>query len=219
VKQVAVIGLGQFGTHVARTLVKMGCEVLVLDMDDERVAAVTDDVHRAIIGDARDLKTLEAVLNDAIDEAIVALGESNIEPSILCVLHLRKIGVPHIRSTARNDDHAMILRAVGAAEVIFPERDTAERIARLVANPDLRDMFPLSGDYRIIELVAPKKLVGHPLADVNLRKEYDLLILAVRDPGQQEFRYLPRADTVIHDGEVLMVLGRELDLARFASMG
>lgn len=217
-KQVAVIGLGQFGTHVARTLVKMGCEVLVIDLDEERVAAVQDDVHRAIIGDARDYKTLEGVLPDTIEEAIVCLGETNIEPSILCVLHLRKIGVEQVRSTARNDDHATILKAVGASELIFPERDTADRVARQIANPDLRDMFSLSEDYRIMEIVAPKQLVGKSLAEVNLRTEFDLLVLAVRDPGSESFRYLPRGETVIESGEVLMVLGRELDLARFAGL-
>ena len=218
-KQVAVIGLGQFGTQVARSLVKMGCEVLVIDIDDERVSTVKDEVHRAIIGDARDHQTLAGVLTDVIDEAVVNLGETNIEPSILCVLHLKTIGVPHIRSTARNDDHASILKAVGADELIFPERDTADRVARRIANPDLRDMFPLSEDYRIMEITAPKKLIGKTLLEAGLRQEFDLLILAVRDPGSESFRYLPRADTVIKEGEVLMVLGRELDLARFSGTG
>ncbi len=218
-KQVCVIGLSQFGSHLARQLVKMGCQVLVIDSNEERINDIRDDVHRALIGDARSFQMLDSVVADTVDEAIISLGESNIEPSILCALHLKQLGVAHILSTARNDDHAQILRAVGATEVIFPERETAERVARRVATPALRDMFPLAGDYRIMEILAPPALHRKSLLDANLRQEFDLLVLAVRPDGAEQFEFLPRADTIIKPGEVLMVLGRELDLARFAGLG
>ena len=149
-------------------------------------------------------------------EVVVSLGETNIEPSILCALHLKQIGVKRIASTARNDDHAQILRAVGATEIVFPERDTAERVARRIAIPALRDMFPLAGEYRIMEIAAPPHLHHKSLVEADLRKQFDLLVLAVRPEAQAEFSFLPQAETVIMPGEVLMVLGRELDLARFA---
>lgn len=215
-KQVCVIGLSQFGSHLARQLVKFGCQVLVIDSDEERINDIRDDVHRALIGDARSFEMLESVIPDTIDEAVISLGEANIEPSILCALHLKQIGVTRILSTARNDDHAQILRSLGATEIIFPERDTAERTARRVANPALRDMFPLSGDYRIMEIVAPPALHRKSLVEARLREEFDLLVLAVRPPSKEEFQFLPRADTIIKPDEVLMVLGRELDLVRFA---
>jgi trk system potassium uptake protein TrkA len=217
-KQVCVIGLSQFGTHVARQLVRMGCQVLAIDSNEDRVNEIRDDVHRALIGDARSFQMLDSVVADTVDEAIISLGESNIEPSILCALHLKQLGVARILSTARNDDHAQILRAVGATEVIFPERETAERVARRVAMPALRDMFPLAGDYRIMEVVAPPALHRKSLADTSLRQEFDLLVLAVRPEGAEEFQFLPKPDTIIKPGEVLMVLGRELDLARFAEL-
>lgn len=216
-KQVAVIGLGQFGTHLARALVKMGCEVLVIDHDPQRVDEVRDDVHRALIGDARNYAMLSSVLGPGFDDVIIALGAQNLEPSILCTLNLKRIGVRSIRSTAINDDHAQILKAVGATETIFPERDSAERAARRVANPDIRDMFPLSEDFRIMEVVAPKRTHGKSLAQLDLRAKFDILILAVRSPEQMHFVFLPPADRVIRPQEVLMVLGRELDLARFES--
>lgn len=217
-KQVCVIGLSQFGDHLARQLVKMGCRVLAIDLNESRVDDIRDDVHRALIGDARRFETLESVVSDTVDEAVISLGESNIEPSIICALHLKQLGVSQILSTARNDDHAQILRAVGATDIIFPERDTAERVARRVANPSLIDMFPLAGDYRILEVEAPETLHRKSLVDANLRNEYDILVLAVRPPDEDEFQFLPRADTIIKPGETLMVLGRELDLARFAGL-
>ena len=217
-KQVCVIGLSQFGSHLARELVKMDCQVLAIDRNEKRINEIRDDVQRALVGDARSYEMLESVVSDTIDQAVISLGESNIEPSILCALHLKQIGVAHVLSTARNDDHAQILRSVGASEVVFPEQDTAERVARRLANPALRDMFPLAGDYRIMEIEAPARLHRKSLAEANIRKELDLLVLAVRSEGEAEFRFLPRADTIIKPGDVLMALGRELELAQFAGM-
>lgn len=216
-KQVVVIGLGQFGSHLARSLVKLGCEVMAIDVDERRVEMIRDDVHRALIGDARDYRMLSSVLSGSIEEAVICLGEKNLEPSILCTLNLKKIGIKSIRSTALNDDHAQILTAVGATEAIFSERDAAQRTARRVANPDIRDMFPLAEDYRIMEVDAPEKLHGRTLAELNLRARFDLLILAVRPGSDPHFRFLPPPDKRIQPNEVLMVLGRELDLVRFAS--
>jgi len=214
-KQVGVIGLGQFGTHLARALVKMGCEVLAVDRHEKRVEAVRDEVHHAVIGDARSQEMLESVVPSTIEEVVICLGETNLEPSILCALHLKRMGIERIRSTAANDDHAQILRAVGATETIFPERDAAERTARLVSNPDVRDMFALTEDYRIIEMVAPKATHGKALVALQLRAKFDLLVLAVRDAHAEHFRFLPTGETVIKPNQVLMLLGRELDLVRF----
>lgn len=217
-RQVCVIGLGQFGTHLARTLVRMGCEVLAIDIDGDRVDEVRDDVHRALVGDVRNYQMLESIVSPDIDEAVIGLGERSIEPSILCTLNLKKMGIKLIRSTARNEDHAQILRAVGASDIIFPEQDTAERISRRIANPNLRDMFPLTEDYRIMEIATPKKLHGKSIQETELRRKYELLVIAVRTEQDDHYRFLPGPDTVLKPGELLMVLGRELDLARFAAL-
>jgi trk system potassium uptake protein TrkA len=217
-RQVCVLGLGQFGSHLCRTLVKMGCSVLAIDANEQRINDIRDDVHRALIGDARNFLLLKNAISDAVDEAVIALGKTNIEPSILCAVNLKKIGVGHIASTARNQDHAQILRAVGVDEIIFPEQDTAERVARRIATPEVRDMFSLADDYRVMEIAAPKRLHGHTLAESDLRKEFDLLVIAVRDQNAPRFKFLPGADTRIHPNQVLMVMGRELDIARFAGL-
>ena len=218
-KQVCVIGLSQFGMHLARNLVKMGCSVLAIDINESRVDEIRDDVQRALIGDARRFDLLNSILSDTVDEVVVSLGESSIEPSIICALHLKQLGVTRIISTARNDDHAQILRAVGATDIIFPERDTADRVARRVANPSLIDMFPLGGDYRILELDAPASVHRKSLQESKLRDDYDLMVLAIKPAGGSEFQFLPQASTIIKPGETLMLMGRELDLARFAAKG
>ena len=163
-KQVCVIGLGQFGSHMARRLVKLGCEVVALDVNEQRVDQLRDDVHRALTADAPSMRTLRSILAHSVDEAIVCLGEL-IEPSILCTLSLKRLKVPTIRATATNDDHAEILRAVGATEVVFPERETAERTARRISNPDLIDDFPLAEDYSIMKVVAPEVMHNKSLLE------------------------------------------------------
>ncbi len=215
-RQVCVIGLGQFGAHLARTLVSMGCEVLALDKREERVDAVRDDVHRALLGDARRYETLESALPATIDEAVVSLGEESIEPSVLCTLNLRRLGVKKVRCTAISDEHAEILREVGATHVIFPERETAQRAARTVATPNLVDMFPLSGDFRIVELEAPKALIGKTLAELELRRNHDVLVVAVKKRSDEDYEYLPGADARVEADQILMVIGRELDIVQLA---
>jgi trk system potassium uptake protein TrkA len=218
-KQVCVIGLGQFGTHLSRALVKLGCEVLVIDRNERRVDAVRDDVHRALIGDARDQQMLESAVTEAVDEAFICLGDTSLEPSILCALNLRRIGVKSIRSTAANDDHAQILRAVGATQIIHPERDAADRAARNVATPDIKDMFPLSENHRVMEMEAPAGTHGKSLAELGLRGRFDVLVLAIRPSENVNYQFLPNADRVIRAGEFLLVFGRELDLAQLANLG
>ena len=216
-KQVTVIGLGQFGSHIARQLASLHCEVLAIDSDERRVAALRDDVHQTVICDARDFEALKSVVSRSCDEAIVSLGES-MEPSILCTLHLHQIGVAKIRCKAVTEDHATILKSVGAHEVIFPERETAERTARRVAYPSLIDYFPFEEDHRIMEIKVPKSLDGMKLAETGLRNEYHLLVLATRQADTGEFRFVPGANDLLRVGDILIVLGREVNLARMLAL-
>ncbi len=214
-KQVIVIGLGQFGSHLARQLTQMHCEVLAMDRDEEAVAAIRDEVQQAVICDARNFDALKAVVTDSVDEALVSLGES-MEASVICTLHLSQIGVKHIRAKAVNEDHARILTAVGSHEVIFPERETAERTARRVAYPTLLDYFPFEEDHRIMELSLPKPLAGKTLGESRLRMEFDLLVLAIKSGTTGEFHFMPSATDVMKESDILIVLGREVNLARFS---
>lgn len=216
-KQVVVIGLGSFGSHLARQLARMHCEVLALDRSEAAVAAIRDDVHQAVICDARDLEGLKAAVSPSVDEAVVSLGES-MESSILCALHLSQIGVKHIRSKAVNEDHATILRAVGSKEVIFPERETAERAARRIAYPTLLDYFPFEEDHRIMEIKMPESLVGKKLGDSGLRQDYELLVLATKSHIDNKFNFMPSADHLLKKTDTLIVLGREINLARFSAL-
>ena len=188
-KHICIIGLGEFGTELAQELSRQ-CEVLVLDQDENRVNAVVDQVQRALIMDVRDFAGLGSVVTADFDEAIVSIGE-DLEASILCTLHLRKIGVPSIQAKAKTEDHAAILRSVGATEVIFPERETARRVAAHIINPNLLDFVPLEADYRVMDVAPPDDFYGSSLEALDLRKRFGVFVIAIRELGRPASCFCP----------------------------
>lgn len=211
-KHICVIGLEQFGTELARELAKH-CEVLALDQDEDRVNAVVDEVQRALVLDARDFTSLSAVVTPDFDEAIVSLGE--LEASILCTLHLKKIGIPVIRGKAINDDHAAILYSVGATEVIFPGRETARRIAAQIIHPNLLDFIPLEAGYLVMDIAPPNFFYGHSILELDLRKRYGVFVIAIKELVPPRFIFLPDPSFVIKPSDILVTIGREEALLRF----
>jgi trk system potassium uptake protein TrkA len=209
-KHICVIGLGEFGTELAKELSRQ-CEVLALDRDENRVNVIVDYVQRALILDVRDFAGLSSVVTTDFDEAIVSIGE-DLEASILCTLHLRKIGVRSIQAKAKTEDHAAILRSVGATEVIFPERETARRVAAKIINPNLLDFVPLEADYRVMDVAPPDAFYGSSLEELNLRKRFGIFVIAVRELVPPRFVFLPDPSFVIKPSDVLVVIGRERDL-------
>lgn len=209
-KHIAVIGLGQFGGELARVL-SADAEVLAVDQDQGRVDGLADEVQRAVCLDARELASLQAVISKDFDEAVVSMG-GNMESSILATLHLKEIGVPVIRVKALNDSHGTILGLVGASEMIYPERETARRMAARILDPNLLDFVPLEGDYLVRDVVLPDACHGHTLAELNLRACLDLMIVAVRRKGTPAFLFLPGPDYVPEAGDVMVMIGREQDM-------
>ncbi len=211
-KHICIIGLGEFGSELAQELSKQ-CEVLALDRDENRVNAVVDKVQRALILDVRDFNSLSSVITADFDEAIVGIGE-NLEASILCTLHLKKIGVPIIHAKAKTEDQAAILRSVGATEVIFPERETARRVAAQLINPNLLDFVPLEEDYRVMDVAPPDAFCGQSLEELNLRKNFGVFVIAIRELVPARFVFLPEPTFIIKPSDILVMIGREADLIR-----
>lgn len=209
-KLICVVGLGQFGTELALELAKT-CEVLALDRNEELVYALADRVQRALVLDAKDHAALKQVVTPDFDEAIVSLGES-VEASILCTLHLKKIGVKMIRAKATSEDHAAILQAVGAKEVIFPERETARRLAAKIIHPNLLEYIPLEAGYRVMDVAPPNSFYGRSLLELNLRQRFGVFVIAVKELVPERFVFLPHPNFVVKPSDILVVIGREENL-------
>ena len=206
-KLICVIGLGQFGSELARELANR-CEVLAIDNSEDRVNAIADAVQRAMIVDARDFSGLSSLVSADFDEAVVSLGES-MEASVLCTLHLSKIGLKTIRAKAISEDHATILRAVGATETIFPERETAKRVAAQIVNPNLLDFIPLGEDFEVMDVGVPDPFHGKTLIELKLRERFGVFVIAVRELVPPKFVFLPGPNFVIKPSDVLVMIGKE----------
>jgi trk system potassium uptake protein TrkA len=211
-KHIVVIGLGEFGRELAQQLAK-DCEVLALDREEPMVEAILNKVQRALILDVREFASLSSVVTRDFDEAIVSMGES-LESSIMATLHLKKIGVKRIWAKATTEDHAAILKAIGANEIIFPERETARRLAAQLINPNLLDFIPLEGDYRVMDVAPPDEFYGHTLAELDLRRKYGVFVLAIKELIPTRFVFLPPPDFVIKPSDILVMIGKEADLLR-----
>lgn len=217
-KKFAVIGLGRFGTSVAKTLAQKGQQVVAIDKNEDLVHNVMDYVTKAICLDAADEKAVRSVGIQDVDVAICGIG-TDIEASILVTLILKDIGVPVIICKATNEAHKKVLEKIGATRVILPEMDTGMRIAEtLVSISDtVVDHIGLSGNSSIIEIIVPEEFVGKSLRDLNIRAEYGVNVIAIKkknkvvkggvESEEESINVTPQADAIIMKGDILVVFG------------
>ena len=204
----AVIGLGSFGFNVARTLYERGYEVVAIDKDKDRIEEAKSFSSHAVLTDASAKENLEALGIRDMDVVVVSLG-SAMEASILTVLHLHELGIKRIVAKASTEDHGKILDAVGATEVINPEKDMAVRTALKLTSPHILECLPLMSGVSIEEVAPPERFIGKSLRELDLRNKYGIQVIAVRELIPERTVYVPRADFVIKDSDVLIVMGEE----------
>jgi len=204
-KQVAVIGLGRFGSSVARTLASSGCEVLAVDVDEARVKAIADEVTDAVRADALDDEALRGLGLRNFEVVVVAIGHE-VEASILTTVLLKEMGVPKIVAKAQDDLHGRVLQKVGADIVVFPERDMGVRLAHTLISRNVIDEIQLSTDYSILEMEAPPRFLDRSLKDLELRQRFGLTVLAIRRADR--IIVSPDAEQTLEEGDVLVTLGQ-----------
>jgi trk system potassium uptake protein TrkA len=210
---VAVIGLGNFGTALARRLFELGHQVTAVDLDPKALARVREMADQAVSADATDRAALEELGLGLVDAAVISLGE-NMAASILATLHLREMRVKKILVKAISEDHEKILKRVGASEVIFPEREVAQRLATALAHPNLLDYLPLGGDLSVAEVAPPPEFVGKTLAELDLRRRYRVNVIAVHELLPERITVVIHPDYRVKDSDVLVVVGRQDDIQK-----
>ncbi len=203
-KQFAVIGLGRFGTSVAKTLTTMGYEVLAIDDDQNRVQEIVNEVTHAIQADAKDEQALKALGIRNFDVVIVAIGQ-DMQASILVTVLLKELGVKCVVAKAQTDLHGKVLYKVGADKVVFPERDMGARVAHSLVSSNVLDHIELSPDYSILEVVAPETFVGKTLKESALRAKFGVTVLAVKRGA--EIIVSPSPDELIRENDILVAIG------------
>jgi trk system potassium uptake protein TrkA len=212
-KQYAVIGLGHFGTSVARTLCRLGQEVLAIDTNEERLRYIADEVTHTLVADTTDARVLNSIGIKNFDVAIVAIGE-NVQANIMTTLLLKEIGVPYVVAKALNKMEGRVLEKVGADRVVYPERDMGKRIAHNLVVSNLVDYIELPQGFRIMEVMATKEMFAKNIRDLNFRSRYNVnIILIKRSSG--EVLFTPGPEDVIQMGDLLVLAGEKEALNLF----
>jgi len=212
-RRVIVIGLGIFGFNIAKDLFENGMEVIAIDKKKEVIQKIKDFSTKAILADATDKEVMESIDIQEDDVVIVSFGE-DLAASALTTLHLKEMKVNDIVVKAPNEDHKHILEKVGATEVIIPEKEMANKVAKSLVSPNVLDYIPLSEGYTICEIVPPAGFFGKTIGDLHLRSKYHIEVIAVREMIPDRLRMVPRADFVIKDSDVLVVIGKEEDIQK-----
>lgn len=204
----AVIGLGRFGTALVHELQRLGNEVMAIDRDRQVIQEISTTVRHAVEADATSEATLRELGLADVDAVIVATGST--EASIMITLQLKKVGATYVLAKASNDVHGEILRRVGADRVVFPEKETAVRLAHGIAVPEMFDYLSITRDSGIAKLTLPRHLVGLNFTEAQLEERFKVRVIAII-----------RKDYVIFGAslgerfeadDILVVSGRDSDL-------
>lgn len=210
-KKFCVIGLGNFGRQVASTLYENGHEVVVIDSDKDKVQAIKNKCSYVIMGDASDKEFLDVQDLREMDAVVVSTGERS-HLSTLITLYLKELKVPRILVKANNEDHGRILKKVGASEVIFPEKDMAIKVAHSLSSSNIIDFIPLAEEYTLTETAPPKHFIGKTLLELDLRKKFNLTVIAIKDVLRDQFIAVPPPEHLIKDSDALIIIGKKDDV-------
>ena len=210
-KQYVVIGCGRFGSSVAKTLCKLGYDVLAIDKDPDKVQEIAEYVTHAVQADANDENALRTIGIRNFDVAVVTIG-SDIQASIMGTLLVQELGIKKVIAKAQNELHAKVLYKIGAHKVIFPERDMGIRVAHNLVSSNILDVIEFAPDYSIIEVVAKEEWTDKSLKELKLPNEYGVSVMAIK--SGDDLNISPYAEDIIRRGDTLIVIGDNTSLKK-----
>ncbi len=199
-----VIGCGRFGSSVAKTLSGLGHDVLAIDSNMEIVQDISDSVTQAVQIDSTDEAALRALGVRNYDVAIVSIS-SDFQASIMTTILVKELGVGYVVCKAKNELQAKVLYKIGADRVVFPERDMGVRVAHNLVSKNVLEFIELDPKYSIIEIIANKKWNDKSIADLNLRVQYGVNVVAIKRGS--DVNIAPSSKDIIKTGDLLVVIG------------
>lgn len=209
-KSILIIGVGQFGSHVARRLNELPCEVMAIDISEERINEILPFVDNAQIGDCTNEEFMRSLGVRNYDVCIVSIGglfQTSLEATAL----VKELGSPKVISRATNDVQMKFLLRNGADEVIYPEKQMAIRVATRCASDSILDFVQLDDNHAIYEMITPKKWSGKSLAQLDVRKKFGINIIALKEGDKVT---VPMADTIMHEGDIVFAIGEEKEIQK-----
>ncbi|MDD3053218.1 MAG: TrkA family potassium uptake protein [Endomicrobiia bacterium] len=223
-KQFGVIGLGTFGSNVAKELFKRDFPVLAIDHDEELVNKISPFVTQAIVADATDDNALKNAGITDCDSVIISIGE-DVETSILATLIVKDLGVKNVIVKCVSQWHSKIAVKIGADKVVYPELEMAKKLAESMVSPNILEQIEFSHDYNLVEIIAPKEFWGKTIKSSGVRNKYGINIIAIKrqipfvnDDGQTDIKedtnIAPGPDDEILENDVLVVVGKQEELEK-----
>ena len=209
-KSVLIIGAGQFGIHIARRMAELRCEIMAIDAEEERINAILPLVTNAQIGDSTNADFMRSLGIPDYDVCIVTISDS-FQDSLETTALLKELGAKKVISRAQNDVQEKFLLRNGADETVYPEKQTAIRLATKEASDDILDLFQLDHDINIYEVRVPKGWNGRTIAELDIRKKHHLNIIAVRKSNQL---VVPMPDMELSIDDAILLLGNMKDIQK-----
>jgi trk system potassium uptake protein TrkA len=224
-RRFAVIGLGRFGQKLAIALTMSGAEVIAIDREREQVELIRDQVAHAVRLDSTDVEALRSQGIDKVDVATVGIGQGTaqgFEAGVLTVVNLRQMGVEQIYARAESLTAGEVFSKIGATEVIYPEIESAQRWAYRLIAPQIEEKIDVAPGYSLARIEAPASFGGRTVMDLQLRQKFNLNLVLIKHNGvgwgkkaeHDSIINVPAPDTIVQEGDVLMVAGADEDLAR-----
>lgn len=210
-KSILLIGLGRFGRHIAIKLQELGHEVMAIDNQEHRIDAALPYVTNAQIGDSTDEEFLTSLGVRNFDVCIAAIGD-DFQSSLETTSLLKELGAKMVVSRAARDVHAKFLLRNGADEVVYPEKQLAAWTAIRYSSDHIFDYIELSGGYSIFEVSIPDSWIGKSIAQLDVRRNYNINIMALKRDGNVDMNITP--DMVLNSDETLLVLGKNKDIQK-----
>lgn len=208
-KSILMIGMGRFGHHLCQNLAKLGNEIMIVDEKEEVLEDLLPIVTSAQIGDCTNEEVLKSLGVSNFDICFVCIG-TNFQSSLEITSLIKELGAKYVISKANRDIHAKFLLRNGADEVIYPDRDIAEKLAVRVSANHVFDYIELTDEYSIYEIPMCKEWAGRSIGNINIRAKYHVNVLGIKKDGKLSL--LPGADYVLNSEEHIMVLGRKEDV-------
>lgn len=220
----AVIGVGRYGSTIARRLAEKGAQVFAFDPSEEKIENIKDDVAFAVTIDATDMRALQTQGLEEMDAAVVAIGE-NFEATILTCVHLIDLGVKRIIARASGEHQRLILEKIGVTEILTPENEVAYVVREKLLNPSIVSFLQLPDDHEIAEIRAPKGVVGRTIDDVGFRNKYEMTLITIKreyeitkngeDTTETHIIGVPKSNMEIKEKDTLVVFGAAKSVERF----
>lgn len=202
-KSFLIIGVGEFGKHLAYRLQEMGNEVCIVDSNKSIAEALSNDFENIYIVDCMNIVALKDLGIPNYDACVVAIGQ-NFQASLEITSHLKDLGAKYIISKANSDIQAKFLKMAGANEIVYPEKDIAEKIANKCNAKNLLDYMRISNIYSIYEVEVPHNWINKNLLELNVRKKYDINVIAVLSNNEVNF---PNADYIFKEHDHVYIFG------------